>query len=203
MTFSIRLLFIMFFMTAMVHADPDYEAAQKLVKETATKFVNMIKEKKKQIKKDPKVAHAMAEEVVLPHFDFERMSKRVLARNWRPATDAQKQRFVNEFKNLLLRTYTRSIVEYSDQEIAFLPYKTRSNKDQVIIQTEIKQSTGKAIPIDYTMAYNSAWKVIDVKIGDVSLVINYRSSFNRDIRRLGMEKFLDSLAAQNKAKLGG
>ena len=185
-------------------ADPDYSAALNLVQGTTEKLVKAIKEKKPEIVKDMGVAYDIAQQLVLPHFDIERMSKYVLAKEWGSASDEQKQKFMNEFKQLITNTYTRSIVEFSDETIDYLPVKPGNKVERVTIQTQVKPSTGKVIPIDYTLSIkDGSWKVIDVRIEEVSLVINYRSTFTRDIRKDGLDQFLLKLAEKNKQKQGG
>ncbi len=146
----------------------------------------------------------MAENTVFPHFNMERMSKRVLSKNWKTAEPKQRQRFMDEFRRLLLNTYARTIVEYSNETIEYLPFKAGKKENYVLIRTQVKPSTGQPIPIYYSMAFKDGmWKVIDVKIDGVSLVRNYRSTFTRDIQKNGLDNFLDRLAAKNNKKQGG
>lgn len=174
-----------------VSANPD---AENLARSTVDKVLQVIRTEKTEFEADPSKLYALVDDVVLPNFDFERMSKLVLAQNWNNATDDQKSRFIQEFRALIVRTYARSLLDYTDQEIKFLP--SRSNGDRrATIRTEVvKPGTNKAIPIDYEMYLpNDQWKVYDVKVDSVSLVMNYRSSYADEIRKNGLDALIDQL----------
>jgi phospholipid transport system substrate-binding protein len=128
----------------------------------------------------------VVEEYILPHFDFERMSQLVLGKNWRNANPEERQQFVEEFRLLLVRTYATAMLKYSDQKISYLPDRGKPGEGDVVVQTEIEQPGGPPIPIDYSLhRKGDAWKVYDVKIDNVSLVVNYRGTFAGEIRNGG------------------
>ncbi len=171
---------------------------QELIESVANQTLERIKKDKDKIKADPKFVNGLIEELVLPNFDFERMSRWVLGKHWRKANDSQKQQFIEEFKNLLIRTYATSLLEYSNQEIRYLPFRAAAGAEEVTVRSEIDQPGGFAIPIDYQLYQKGAeWKVFDVIIDDVSLVTNYRSSFSREIRQSGLDNLIKSLAEKN------
>lgn len=180
--------------------DPDPAAAQKLVQDTQQKMLDEIKHQKTELATDTKKLYKIVDDIVFPHFNFERMSRLVLGKHWNSAKPAQKEKFQQEFKRLLLRTYANAMLGYSDQKIVNLPLRDNSsNKEDVTIRTEIHQNSGFPIPIDYQLAWEKgAWKVYDVKIDDVSLVLNYRTSFSTEIRQGGMDLLLKKLAGRNQ-----
>lgn len=173
--------------------------ALKLVRDTTVLIKKRIKEDDELIKTNQEHMYDLVNELVLPHFDFEKMSAWVLGKNWRDANKEQKKRFTEEFSRLLVRTYSRAIYDNIDQTINFLPIRGTPADDKVTIRTEIPQEAGFPIPIDYKMyKKDSDWKVYDVVIDAISLVSNYRSSFNQEIKKSGIDSLIASLADRNK-----
>jgi len=176
-------------------ANPDPET---LVKSSVDKVTQVLRQEKSSFKKEPAKLYKLVDELVLPHFDFERMSRLVLAQNWNTATDAQKARFVTEFRNLIVRTYALSLLDYSNEQVRFLPIRGEVASKRVTVRTEVvKPGSSKAIPIDYDMYLpKDAWKVYDVKVDAVSLVLNYRNSYAEEIRKEGLDTLINSLATK-------
>lgn len=185
--------------TASNAASANTVSAQDMVRQTSDRMIAALKAEREAIKADPKRLYPLVEEIVLPHFDFERMSGWVLGKHWRTASDAQKTRFVQEFRALLVRTYATAMAEYRDQEIVYLPFKAESGADDVTVRSEIKNPGGPSIPVSYS-AYlkNNEWKVYDVNIDGVSMVTNYRSTFSNEIRQAGLDALIDKLATRNQ-----
>lgn len=194
---AVCLLVVLLFWSVMSVAAT--QGPQELVKSVASQTLERIKKDKARIKTEPKHINFLIEELVLPHFDFERMSRWVLGKYWRKATADQKKRFVGEFKSLLVRTYANSLIEYTDQEITYLPLRGGKDKEEVTVRSEVAQPGGFPIPINYHLYMKDGeWKVYDVHIDDVSLVANYRTSFSREIRQSSIDKLIDTLAEKNK-----
>ena len=177
---------------------------QDLVKQTSQRMLQALRDEKAQIKKNPEHLRKLVDKIVLPHFDFRKMSRLVLGRYWRRASDGQQERFVDEFRTLLVRTYTTALSEYTDQTINYLPFKGDPGSGDVTVRTEVQQRGGSPIPIDYSlMREDSEWKVYDVTISGISLVINYRSSFASEIRHAGLDGLIDKLHNRNKKNSDG
>ncbi|WP_455202610.1 MlaC/ttg2D family ABC transporter substrate-binding protein [Kaarinaea lacus] len=169
-----------------------------LVKDTTSLIKKKVKEDDAQIKKDPEHLYDLVNEIVLPNFDFTKMSSWVLGKNWRKASNEQKKKFTNEFSRLLVRTYSRAVYDNIDQQINFLPIRGKPGADKVTIRTEVPQAAGFPIPIDYKMhKKNNEWKVYDVVIDAISLVANYRTTFNQEIKKSGIDSLIASLADRN------
>jgi len=143
--------------------------------------------------------YQLVEAKILPNFDFNRMTQLAVGKHWPGATAQQKQSLVTEFRNLLVRTYSRSLTEFSNQTVEFKPLAIKPDDTDVTVRSEIRQPGGQQpIPIDYSM-YKTAfgWKVYDVSIDGVSLVTNYRASFSNAIRQSGIDGLIHTLAAQS------
>jgi len=170
-----------------------------LVRKTADDVISTIKQDKDIQAGDTNKIYKLAEEKILPNFDFERISRLVLGKAWRKATDKQKTEFKYEFKNLLLRTYAVALSKYKDQKIEYKPLRMKPTDEIVTVKTEIIQSGGQPIDVDYALAkQDDGWLVIDIIIEGVSLVTNYRSQFASEIKKNGMDSLIIELAKKNK-----
>ena len=135
---------------------------------------------------------------VLPYFNFGRMTRLALGRAWRQASPAQQQALTDEFKSLLVRTYSKALTEYRNQTIDYNPLKMQPGDTDVKVSTEIKQPGGKPIQFDYSLErLDNGWQVYDIEVGGISLIANYRNSFAAEISRGGIDGLIQSLRAKN------
>lgn len=172
-----------------------------LAKNTTQEVLAILKADKDIQSGNVKKAYELVEAKVLPHFDFNRMTQLAVGKHWNSASPQQKQALVKEFRSLLVRTYATSLTEFSNQTVEFKPLNMRPEDAQVTVKTEINQPGGKPIPIDYEMYKTSfGWKVFDVAIDGVSLVINYRSSFANTIRQSGIDGLIAMLEAKSRSQ---
>jgi phospholipid transport system substrate-binding protein len=181
---------------AAVPAAPD-----EMVRTTTDEILASIKANRDSYAKDHNKLYQMAEEKVLPHFDFVRMSQWVLGVNWRSATPEQRGRFVAQFRDLLVRTYSTALLNYTDQELIYHDLKISPADDDVLVKTEVKQRGGAPnVPINYNFYKNKEglWKVYDVSVDGISLVTNYRSVYAAKIKEQGMDALLASMADSAK-----
>ena len=199
-----RLLFpsvIVLLLSVTVSAEPSTHdlSPQELVQDTSSRMLAALRDERQVIAENPGRLYELVSDIVLPYFDFQKMSQWVLGKNWRQATPEQRARFVEQFRNLLIRTYGTALSDYADERIIYLPFNDAGDQRKVTVRTEIEQG-GSSIPIFYSM-YNSerGWKVYDVAISGVSLVTNYRSTFTSIIRSEGMDKLIDQLVERNSA----
>ena len=182
-------------LAAGVQAQPA-EEAQALVKKTTDEVLSRLEQRREALRQDSSELYGLIEEGVLPHFDFEAMSRLVLGRHWRTATPEQRQQFVEEFRNLLVRTYGTALLEYTGQKIEYQPVHSQEGARRVSVPTRvIPEEGGPPIPIVYRLySREGAWKVYDISVDGVSLLVNYRNSYNRIVRREGMDVLLERMA---------
>jgi phospholipid transport system substrate-binding protein len=182
----------------MAYADaPD--GASALVKSTTEHVFEVLKKRRAEIDAHPRIIYELVDDIVVPNFDFERITQSAVGRFWRQAPENQRQALVNEFRQLLVRTYAKALLNYSGQAVRILPLRPGRHDDQVLVHTEVNEPGGPTVPIDYQMYLKgSAWKVYDVIIDGVSLVTNYRSSFAEEIRKGGMNGLIESLKNRNR-----
>ena len=175
---------------------------QALIQEVAQKTIDRLNAEQELIKKEPERLYSLINEFVLPHFDFERMSKWVLGKHWRRASKQEQQRFIEEFRTLLVRTYASSLSDYAQQTIIYLPFHGDLNSGEVMVKSEVEQPGSFGIPINYRLyKVNSDWKVYDVTIDDISLVSNYRTSFAREIKIKGIDGLIREMAEKNQKSM--
>ena len=175
------------------------QAPQEMVQQTAEQMLTKLRDERKVIDEHPGRIYELVDEIVLPHFDFERMASWVLGRYWRTASPHQRQAFVEQFRTLLVRTYAKSLSSYTDDKINYLPFRGSPGQTEVKVRTEVDQPGGFPIPIDYDLYLKGdEWKVYDVTIDGVSLVTNYRTTFANQIRQDSLDKLISSLADRNK-----
>ncbi|WP_292975615.1 ABC transporter substrate-binding protein [Nitrosomonas sp.] len=138
-------------------------------------------------------------EKILPHFNFTRMTQLAMGKNWSLAGPEQKKSLVREFRTLLVRTYSNSLTNYRDEVIKVTPTSVSPQDTRATVKTQVIQGGGKQpVPIDYSMERKgSNWKVYDVTVAGVSLVTNYRGTFNNQIRDGGVDGLITALAEKN------
>lgn len=172
---------------------------QALVKQASDDMLKALKDNKAELEASPDKIYELVEDILMPHFDFEKMSKLALGKNWRGASEEQRVRFIEEFRLLLIRTYSTAMLEYTDEEIRMLPFRDDLSRKRVTVPMEVVQPAGPAIQMSLSLYQNKedTWKVYDVKIDGISLVTNYRSSFANEIRSGGMEQLIQNLAERN------
>ena len=171
-----------------------------LVKQTADDVIAVVKTDKDIQAGNKQKIYALAEEKILPNFDFDRVSRMVLGKSWKAATPEQQAVFQKEFRTLLLRTYAVALGKYKDQTIEYKPLKAEPNAKNVTVKTQILQTGGQPVAVDYSLVKNpEGWKVYDIVIESVSLVTNYRSQFSNEIRQNGIDSLNKKLAEKNKS----
>jgi phospholipid transport system substrate-binding protein len=174
---------------------------EQLIRETSDKVLDEIKNNAQQYRDEPKRIYDLVDELVLPHFDFSAMTDLALGRYKDEVSAEQRPEIVAEFRQLLVRTYSSALLEYTDQELVYLPMEGSEADGLVTVRTEIEQAGGFPIPINYTLRLgDDGWKVFDISVDDVSLVTNYRSSFARAIKKDGVDGLIRTLRDRNQGQ---
>jgi phospholipid transport system substrate-binding protein len=187
--------------SARAQAPADVQAPDALVKGVTLEVVDIIKKDKDIQQGDRKKVVALIEAKVLPHFNFQAMTASAVGRNWDKANADQKARLMDEFKTLLVRTYSSALASYSNQKFDFRPLRAKPTDTDVTVYVRILQSGSEPVTIDYDMEKRpTGWKVWDVRVGGISLVANYRTEFDNLIRESGVEGLIKALNSKNASQ---
>ena len=179
----------------------DTIAPDVLIKNTVDEVTSIIKKDKDIQAGDQKKINALVDAKVLPHFDFARMTQLAVGKYWRTATPEQKQSLISEFRDMLVRTYTKVFTVYRDQTVEMKPLRMESGDTEVTVKTVINKPGSQVIPVDYEMEKKAdGWKVFDISIEGVSMVMSYRGTFSSQIQESGIDGLIKTLADKNAGK---
>lgn len=169
------------------------------VKHVTEDVLTVVRQDKDIQNGNTRKAIALVETKVLPHFNFQHMTALALGRDWNKATPEQKKRLSDEFKTLLVRTYSNSLTSYKNQTVVYKPTKLQGTETDVIVKTEILQPGNKPVQLDYALEkLADGWKVYDVIVAGISLVTNYRDTFTQEVRASGIDGLVLMLTNKNK-----
>ena len=172
-----------------------------LVKNVTLEVIDIISKDKDIQSGNQKKIIDLVEAKVLPHFNFAAMTRLAVAVNWDKATPEQKRQLTEEFKTLLVRTYSSALSAYRDQKFDFRPLRAKPSDTDVTVQVRIAQGGREPVSLEYDMERTPAgWKVYDVRVAGVSLVVNYRTEFANEIRNGGIDGLIKGLAAKNRGQ---
>lgn len=171
-----------------------------LVKNVTLEVVDIVRADKDIQAGDRKKVVALIEAKVLPHFNFNAMTASAVARHWDKASAEQKARLTDEFRTLLVRTYASSIAAYKDQRFDFRPLRAKPTDTDVTVTVRVMQSGAQPVQLEYDMEKRpNGWKVWDVRVAGISLVANYRTEFDNQVRDGGIDGLIKTLRAKNQS----
>ena len=181
-------------------------APDQLVQKITDDVLAAVKSDKQLAAGDRQKAVKLAEEKVLPYIDFDQATRLAVGRAWREATPEQRKRLVTEFRNMLVRTYSNAIDAYQGQTLKVLPARGKQDPEETIVRTQFVRAGGQPLPIDFSLRKtDQGWKVFDITVEGVSLVLTYRSEFDAVVKQEGIDGLIKRLASKNipAAGVGG
>lgn len=185
---------VLFSTSAVAEDTPDA-----LVKKVTDEVLTIVRTDKDIQGGNTKKAIELVEAKVLPHFNFMRMTALAVGKDWNKATPEQKKKLADEFRTLLVRTYSNALTAYKSQTVVYKPFKMQAGETDVLVRTEIRQPGQQAVQLDYGLEKaDNAWKVYDVIVAGISLVTNYRESFAQEVRAGGIDGLINSISTKNK-----
>ncbi len=199
---KITLCFLLVVLPSLAQAQT---VAPDVLVKTITDEVTAVLKKDKDIQAgDTKKTADLIETKIVPHFNFTRMARIAMARNWRSATPEQQKEIASEFKTLLVRTYSTALVNYKEQQIDYKPLRAKPEDKEVTVKSDVRPSgSTQPVTIDYELEKtDNGWKIYDVKVDGVSLVTTYRDTFATEVRERGIDGLIKSLATKNREPLG-
>jgi phospholipid transport system substrate-binding protein len=177
----------------------EVKAPEVLIKEVSTDVLDAVKADKNIQAGDVAKVGALVDAKVMPFVNFERMTRSAVGRHWRQATPEQQKRLQDEFKTLLVRTYSGALAQVKDQTVQLKPTRFSPEDKEVVIKTEVK-GKGDPIQLDYRLEKSdTGWKIYDVNVLGVWLVENYKNSFAQEISAGGIDGLIAKMAERNKA----
>lgn len=179
------------------------KSPETLIKEVSTDVLESVKADKSIKDGDVSKVIALVDAKVMPYINFQRMTSSAVGRYWKQATPEQKKRLQEEFKILLVRTYSGALAQVQDQTVQIKPSRSGASDKEVVVKTEVR-GKGDSIQLDYRLEQLAdGWKIYDVNVLGVWLVENYRNSFSQEIGANGIDGLIAKLAERNaKASKG-
>jgi phospholipid transport system substrate-binding protein len=179
-------------------AAADAQTPDSLIKQVSTDVLDAVKADKSIKAGDVQKVIGLVDSKVMPHVNFQRMTSSAVGRYWRQATPDQQKRLQDEFKTLLVRTYSGALAQVSDQTVQVKPMRGGADDSEVVVKTEVR-GKGDAVQLDYRLEKaGGGWKIYDVNVLGVWLVENYRNSFAQEIGANGIDGLIAKLAERNK-----
>ncbi len=179
------------------------KAPDALIKEVSTDVIESVKADKSIQTGDVQKVILLVDAKVMPHVNFQRMTASAVGRYWRQATPVQQKGLQDEFKVLLVRTYSGALAQVKDQEVQLKPMRGGADDTEVVVRTEVR-GKGDPIQLDYRLEKTpDGWKIYDVNVLGVWLVENYRNSFAQEISAGGIDGLIAKLAERNKTAKAG
>ena len=171
--------------------------AQTLVVDAISAMLDVLKNDGDKIKSDPDYRQSKVDELLVPHLDFDTMTKLAVGKFWRRADAAQQAELVIQFKMLLLNTYTDALTEYGNETITFEPFRPEERDDRAVVRSTFSQSGGSDVPVLYKLRDKGGWSIYDISVNNISLVTNYRTAFTNEIGKGGIAGLIDTLKERN------
>lgn len=174
-----------------------------VMQEVTDQTLSALKSNQATLRSDPKVVYGIIYRILLPHVDMQEMSKMVLGREvWMNASANERQRFIQQFKGLLVRTYSSALAAYRNETVKFMPIRGESSASHTQIDSMIVQRGGPSIPVSYRLVFKGGqWKLYDLIVDGVSLVESYRAQFSDGIAQNGLNGVIERLAKKNAGKV--
>nr|WP_114467798.1 ABC transporter substrate-binding protein [Pseudorhodoferax soli] len=178
------------------------EAPDALITRLSTDVLGAIKADKSIQAGDVSKIITLVDTKIMPNVNFQRMTASAVGPAWRQATDAQKQKLQDEFKILLVRTYSGALAQVSDQEISVRPLRAAAEDKEVVVRSEVR-GRGDPVQLDYrlekTPGEGAGWKIYNLNVMGIWLVETYRSQFSQEINAKGLDGLIAALAQRNKS----
>jgi len=173
-------------------------APDALIKSVSNDVLDIVRQDKDIQSGNAHKAAELVDNKVLPYFNFSHMTELAVGKDWRQANPAQQKILADEFRTLLVRTYSKALTEYRNHTIDFKPLKMQPTDTDVTVRTQVNQPGSKPVQIDYSLEKGDrGWKVYDISVAGISLVTNYRSSFSQEVSANGIDGLIKVLRAKN------
>lgn len=189
--------------TVVIASAQAQEAPDVLIHKVSEEVLEIVRKDKDIQSGNAAKAIDLVEKKVLPHFNFTHMTALAVGKDWRKATPQQQKLLTEEFKTLLVRTYSNALTSYRDQKVVYKSFKMNPSDTDVLVRTEVMQPGSRPIQLDYSLEkLETGWKVFDVNVAGISLVTNYRDQFGQEIRNGGIDGLISTISTKNRSLEG-
>ncbi len=196
-----KLLFVLLaclsFGAAANETDP-----HKLLVDIHDQVIVVLERDKARLSEEPEYLEEQLKTLIDPYVDFKAMGRLMLGKHWKSASDEQRRRFTAEFRSMLARIYGKSIALYDGQKLEFLPYVPGKKRNLAKVESRVQKADGTGLPIDFRLRHKKSdgWKIFDISVDGISLIKNYKSSFQREIAQVGLDGLLENIAKRGEKK---
>ena len=200
--FIIKLAFLMIYLAPLA-VSAENLSPHEIIEQTSAQVLSALKEDAIEIKKNPNKINDVVDEIILPICDLERMSKYILAKHWKTANIEQRNAFIIEFKQMLIRNYGTHLAQYSNAIVTVMPDKIVEEKLYQTVSTELNTRIGsKPFQVDYVfrVAKGNA-KVVDVRIEGMSILKTFRTAFTKEIAETSLAELIERITLVNQPSL--
>ena len=176
---------------------------QQIIEKTSSSVLTVLKNDASEIQNNPSKINELVDEIILPICDVERMGKYILAKHWKTASVEQRNAFVNEFKQMLIRTYGKHLAEYSNAEVTVMPEKAHQDKLYQTVNTKLDARNGnKPLQVSYVFRVtNVSSKIVDVRVEGMSILRTFRTAFTKEIAETSLDELIERITLANQPSL--
>ncbi|MDG1249380.1 MAG: ABC transporter substrate-binding protein [Gammaproteobacteria bacterium] len=180
------------------NASADSRTPEQIIEQTSSEVLTIVNQQADRIRNEAGYVNTVIDELILPIIDLQSMGKLILGKHWKSATSGQQQRFIDEFKSMLVRTYAKSIADYGHAKVTIMRDVKQKSKKFHMVHTELDLGSGAPLKVTYVFRQkDSAWRVFDLAVDGLSLVKNFRSSFDQEISETSLQALIERIANTN------
>ena len=176
----------------------DSRTPEQIIEQTSSEVLALVNQQADRIRNEAGYVNTVIDELILPIIDLQSMGKLILGKHWKSATSGQQQRFIDEFKSMLVRTYAKSIADYGHAKVTIMQGVKQKSKKFHMVHTELDLGSGAPLKVTYVFRQkDAAWRVFDLAVDGLSLVKNFRSSFGQEISETSLKALIERIANTN------
>ena len=177
----------------------EIRSPEAIVEQTSTQLLDIINTESDRIREDAEFVDSIVNDIILPIIDLQSMAKLILGKHWKGASEQQRSDFINEFKNMLIRTYAKSVADFGHAEIVIIPNPEGQKGKFYRVKTQVTLSGNPPLNVDYVFRQqpDMQWKAFDLVVDGLSMIKNFRSSFSQEIEETSLDALIDRIKNTN------
>lgn len=170
-----------------------------IIEQTSTQLLDIINQESDRIREDVKFVDSIVNEIIVPIIDLQSMAKLILGKHWKTASEQQRTDFIDEFKNMLIRTYAKSVADFGHAKINIIPNAEGQKGKFYRVKTQVTLSGNPPLNVDYVFRQQNdkQWKAFDLVVDGLSMIKNFRSSFSQEIEETSLDALIDRMRNTN------